>query len=498
MDYLSEEIFNQQPAHIQEFLLQTSILVRLSGALCDAVIGRQAEAQAGQEALTSSQQVLEYLEQANLFLLPMDEARHWYRYHQLFGSLLVQRLRASRPGEIPVIQRRAATWCQANGYQEEALQYFLAAGDIPAAAELVEQQAMGFLKIGALDTLSSWLGRLPDEIVLERPWLSVYMSWVLLLAGNFGQIEQYLSAAGERAASMPGSDSLRGHITAINAYASAMVGEAAQAYELANQALDLLPPGDLAVRSVVVFVLGGINVMRGDITGAVEAMQQAGEIGERAGNLHLAVSALSSAGDLLRRQGRSAASEQSYMRALELSKGSSGQPLPIAASAYAGLAELYLDRHEMENARSSVDTALDLSVQWGIPENRVGCQLALARILHQEGDTLGAHEALNEAKHLAGVHHLSPDTGERIAAYEALILHGREDQVNQPLLVEPLSDRELEVLRLMARGLSNPEIAAELIVALGTVKAHSSSIYRKLDVRSRTEAVVKAGQLGLL
>lgn len=498
MDYLSEEIYNQQSPDIQRFLLQTSLLDRLSGPLCDFVIGADSSAPGKVEGFASAQQVLEYLERANLFLVPLDDQRHWYRYHNLFGELLRQRLRQAWPEQVPLFLQRASTWCEEYGYPDEALNYALAAGDTVSAAQLVESYAMDALKTGALSTLSSRLDKLPEEIILERSWLSVYKCWVLLLTGKFEPLQGYLSSAEAGESRLQTSGDLRGHITAIRAYAAAMGGEIEQAFDLAHEALELLPEDNLTVRSVVIFVLGGINLVQGDIPGAVEAMQLAGDAGEMAGNIHLAVSAFSSAADLLHSQGKLLEARQLYDRALKLGSGPSGRSLPISAGAYAGLAEIFLDQDDLKAARLSAETGLDLACQWGIPETLFGCYLALAHVLSREGDQAGAQDAFMEAKQLAAAHPLSPDAGDRLAAYEEFIMHGRPDRLRPGLLVEPLSEREIDVLRLMAQGRSNPEIAAELIVALGTVKAHSSSIYRKLDVRNRTEAVLKAGELGLL
>ncbi len=498
MDYLTEEIYNQQPPHIQKFLLQTSVLDRLSGSLCDFMVGADFAAQDVREEFPSAQQMLEYLERANLFLLPMDDERHWYRYHHLFASLLRQRLRQTRLEEIPVYLRRASTWSAANGYIEEAVKYALAADDIQAAAQLVENHAMDLLKAGALVILSGWLSKFPEEIILGRPWLSVYFGWALLLSGKLEDIERYLLGAEEARISPGDSDDLRGHITAMRAYISAMQGKADQAVRQANEALKLLPEDELSVRCVVVFVLGGVYYMQQDFPHALEAMEKAARMGEKAGNPHLAVSALSAAGDILRIQGKLSEAEQVYGRALKLGTSHGGRPLPIAARVYSSQAELYLARNDLEKARQFALTGVELAGQWGNVDSLAGSYLALAQIERREGNSVEAQLALDEVKLLDATYSLSPGFADRIAAFEALGTQGRTTRVDQGFLIDPLTDRELEVLRLIAQGRSNPEIAAELIIALGTVKAHTSSIYRKLDARSRTEAVIKAGERGLL
>jgi ATP/maltotriose-dependent transcriptional regulator MalT len=293
-------------------------------------------------------------------------------------------------------------------------------------------------------------------------------------------------------------DDLCGHIAAIRAYKLAVQEEADQALRQANDALNLLPEDALSVRSVVAFVLGGIHYLRRDFPNALEAMIEASRIGERAGNIHLAVQALSAAGDLLRYQGNLTEAEKIYEQALKSGTGRSGHPLPIAASVYSSMAELHLTRKDLESARPYAMTGVELARQWGNVDSLASSYLALGYIAQMEENFTEAQQVLDELKRLIAVHRLSPGFVERISAYEAISLQGRPVADDRGFLIDPLTDRELEVLRMMAKGCSNPEIAADLIVALGTVKAHTSSIYRKLDARSRTEAVIKAGALGLL
>jgi LuxR family maltose regulon positive regulatory protein len=490
MDYLTEEIFNQQPPHIQTFLLGTSILERLSGPLCEALLCEGMGEQESQLETYPAQHTLECLERANLFLLPLDQERHWYRYHRLFAVLLRQRLRNIWPEEIPGLLLRASEWFAVNGYAEEAIEYALEGDHTQRAAQLVEQHALALLNAGALSSLSGWLNKLPEEVILG--------SWVLLLTGNFENLERYLSVAEQGRVSLDDGENLGGHIAAIRAYASAMQGEIDLAISYAEDSLDLLPEDERSVRCVVEFALGGVYFMREDFPNALITMQKAGQTGEKAGNFHLAVSAWSAAGDLLRSQGKLREAESICEHALDLGTGRSGRPLPYAASVYSSLAELYLARNELAKARNYAQTGVELAQQWGNVDSLTGSYLVLATIASLEGNSDEAEKAISEAKHLAATHNLSPGFVERIAAVEDIGIDKRAETIGEGFLIEPLSDRELEVLRLMAKGRSNAEIAEELIIALGTVKAHTSTIYRKLDVRSRTEAVIKGRELGLI
>jgi LuxR family maltose regulon positive regulatory protein len=498
MDYLSEEIYNQQPPHIQKFLLKTSILERLSGPLCDYLLGENLGGQGEGQEIPPARETLEYLEHANLFLLPMDDERVWYRYHHLFANLLRQRLRQTWPEEIPDLQRRASDWFAAQGYFEEAFQYALAADDLQAAAQIVEEQGLSLLKEGAVANLSSWFNKLPAEMITERPWLSVIFSWILLLTRNPDLIEGYLSAAEQGANNLTDSAGLYGNIAAIRAYATAIGGNVEMAIEQAHKALELLPQTDLSTRSVVSFVLGGVYYLQGDMPGALEAMDEASQYGERSGNIHVAVSALSSQGGILISLGKLSEAEEIYRRGLNLGTSRSGRPLPITAGIYSGLARCSLARRDLQTAREFAHTGFELGEQWLNPDSQVNCLLTLAQVAQFEGNYPEAQQALEQAKHLAATYDLTPGTEPLIKNVESSIRAQKVGRASQGLLIGPLSERELEVLGLMAEGRSNPEIAAELIIALGTVKAHTSSIYRKLDARSRTEAVLRAKEIGLV
>ncbi len=498
MDYLSEEIFAGRPPAVQTFLLKTSILERLCEPLCEAVLAEEAPVQQAGEGPATAGQMLAYLERLNLFLLPLDDERRWYRYHRLFAGLLRQRLRQVLPQQVAALQRRASAWFADQGLLEEAFQYALAAEDPPAAAQIVAAHGMALLKQGSLATILGWIDRLPEAVFAGRPRLNVIAAWALLLGGRTVDVESYLQAA-EASRDDPAFDqALAGEIAAIRAYTAARQQDLDSALEQARRALELLPGDDFSIRSVVSFVLGGAHFLRQDMPAALQAMQQAARDGERSGNIHLAVSALSSAGGILMSQGKMDQAEAAYRRGVELGSAPSGRPLPISASVHSGLARLHLGRGDIQTAAELARTGVELGERWANSDSQIGSLLTLAEVALAAGQAAQAGGALEHARRLAESHLLTPGTQAYLEDFAARLQAAQAGASPQDALPQPLSDRELEVLRLLARGCSNAEIAAELILALGTVKAHTSSIYRKLDVRGRTEAVLKAGQLGLI
>ncbi len=310
-------------------------------------------------------------------------------------------------------------------------------------------------------------------------------------------VEDYLSTAEDELAHRENCADLRGEIAAIRTYYAARMGHADQAIDLAHEAFALLDEDNLTVRSVVAFVLGGIYFMSQEIPRALEAMKEAGRLGVQAGNIHLAVSALSSLGDLHRRQGNLAESERAYYQAMQLGTGRSGKPLPIAASVYSGLADLCLTRNDLTGARQNALIGLELAGKWVNADSQVSCYITLALTEHMEGNLDVAWEALEKAKQLAVSYQLTPGLDEEILACETMI-SATPSKGAVPIEIEPLSENELKVLRLIAAGLSNREVAEELYLSVNTVKWHLKHIYEKLDVHSRVAAVTRAQELDLL
>ena len=488
MDYLAEEVIQGQPSDLQEFILQTSILKRLCGSLCGAVTCQ-----------AKSQDTLEQLETSNLFLIPLDDDRTWFRYHHLFADMMAGRLHRSSPEKVPELHQRAAGWFRQNSLFAEAVEHALLGNDLDLAAEIVESQALAQLKAGNLATLAGWLVEMPPHIILERPRLGIALAWVDLLTGRLEHIEEYLSAAERNLDGLSDSNALQGQIAAIRTYYAARLGQLDQAVAQAGVARELLPKDDLSVHCVVTFVLGGVHYLRQELPLAVEVMKEASQLGQQAGNTHVAVSALSSAADLLRQLGQLVDAEKAYLRALQIGSDRSNKPLPMAASVYSGLAALRLNQKAFDKSREYALTSLELGESWPNADSQVSCYLTLAQLEQLEGHPDQAEQALDKAKSLAANHQLGPGLAEQIADLD-VALHASPfgDETDPGELPELLNEHELKVLRLVAAGLSNREVGAELYLSVNTVKWHLKHAYEKLDVHSRVAAVTRAQELGLI
>ena len=366
-------------------------------------------------------------------------------------------------------------------------------------AEIIHQRALDMLMMGNLSTLSDWLNRLPEQIIQENARLILYRVWTVLLSTQTDdRIAQQIELVELVAMRNGQSDELRGDVAAVTAYLALRRGDLETAVSQAEKAIEWLHSENYPVRSVMAFVLGWVYEMQQNFPQAIAAMQDALRLAERAGNLNTAVSALCAIGDLQLRQGNIAQSELSFNKAMQMGTGRNGKPLPIAAPAHAGLAKIRLAQRDFENGRLFATNGLDLAEQWDNADSRISNSLLLAQIEHDAGNHEQAVAALEKARQVMTVQQPLPGLISWFKACEAQILSTPSSQPAQSGLVEPLTDREIEVLQQIAAGLSNQAISDKLIIALGTVKAHTASIYGKLGVRSRTQAVVRAQELKLL
>jgi LuxR family maltose regulon positive regulatory protein len=318
LDYLVEEVLERQSESIQNFLLQTAILDRLTGSLCDTLTGQD-----------NGQATLEKLEHANLFIVPLDEERRWYRYHHLFSDLLRQRLRQTQPEQIPMLHHRASEWCEQNGFTDEAIEYALRGEDFERAADLIEKSVDAIWQRGGHTKLRRWLAGLPVELVFSKPHLCIFHAWGLFVSGQQDAAEQSLQAA-EKALDLslvlspvegsgratetspierdqpPGPDrkKIQGRAATIRAFMASFRGDVPGIIQYARQALDHLPERDLAWRSSAAIALGDAHSFNGQSMAAYRVRLEALEASRAAGNIYMVLIASMKLAVTMRQQGR--------------------------------------------------------------------------------------------------------------------------------------------------------------------------------------------------
>ena len=406
LDYVAEEVLLRQPEHIQRFLLQTSILERLTGALCDAILGGETEETesflipAPPVCLfpdSSGQAILEYLDHNNLFILPLDNERRWYRYHRLFADLLRHRLERLRPNLVPTLHRRASEWFEENGLNAEAIEHALAAQDPERATHLVEQVAESTMLRSEFATLLRWVEALPQDQVRDRPRLCIYHALAWVLGGHpVDDAQARLQAVVEADV----DHVVAGEVATFRALIAAYRGDREHSAELAQQALALLPQDSLFFRSFVAGFMGLTYLYSGDIEPATRAFREAIRVSQETGNLVVSVLARCHLAELSMLKGQLDESNALYEQALDVAVGEQGKWQPVAGVALVGLGRVALERYDLEAATRYLTEGIELAQNWG-EAGAIGGYVDLARARQAQGDELGALEAIETAQRLA-------------------------------------------------------------------------------------------------
>jgi len=635
MDYLVEEVLKRQSENIQTFLLNTSILNRLCGPLCDAVL---------LDATAPGQQTLEYLERANLFIIPLDDERRWYRYHHLFADLLKQRLHQSLNSTMgdaksrPLMHElhiRASQWYEDNGLALEAFQHAAAANDIERAERLIDGRGIPLHLSGGATPILNWLESLPMAVMNARPWLWWRHAALLLINGQTIGVGEKLDAAEAAfAVALRGSEPDEKTRYWIGRIAGARAVLALTRYDVqtmltqSRRALEYLPAGNPAVRTTPFWTLGYAHFLQGDRVAARQAYTEAISNSQTSGDIFTTILATIGLGNVQELDNQLYQATETYQRVLEWV---GDKPQQIIHEAHLGLARILFEWNDLQAAEQHARKSIHLARQYeSVIDRFIVCEVFLARLKLAQGEVTEAAEILAKADqtvrrsnfvhripevaaaqvltslrqgnlasasqlaqahqlplsqarvHLAqgnpsaalavlqsfrqqvkvkgwmheqleamillavthhalgekekamqvlgealalaepsgfirnfvdegapmgqllseaSTHGLMPDyVNKLLAAFEA---EEQQSKNRSPLpsaqpLIEPLSQRELEVLRLIAYGLSNDEISKRLFLALDTVKGHNRRIYDKLQVQRRTEAVARARELGLL
>ena len=407
LDYLVDEVFAAQPPVIQAFLLRTSVLERLCGPLCDALLEGPGE--------QTGTQILQYLERANLFLTPLDDRLEWVRYHPLFASLLRKRLEEMEPQWVSQLQRRASEWHEAHGSIAEAIDYALAAADHGRAVRLVESHAEATLMRSEHATVLRWIEALPDELVRARPHLCVFHAWASLLSGRAPELVEARLGDAARGTT---ADDVGGEIAVLRSLLALLGGRIAEAIDLARLALERLPEEHAFLRGVAADNLGIAYLSSGDLAAAEGALELAISVTQQTGNTMMAVAALCNLAGLRVLRGQLRLAGANYRRALEWSTDPRGQRLPVAAKALLGLGELARERNDLDGAVRYLSDALELCTQYGEIGAMV-CTLTLARVHRAQGDEAGAEEMMREAGAIAAATRVTQIDDRLVAAGRA-------------------------------------------------------------------------------
>ena len=633
LEYVTEEILHRQPATVQRFLLHTSILDEFSAALCDAVTGDQ-----------DGHGMLETLERENLFVIPLDHERRWYRYHHLFADMLRQRLARTLPEAIPRLHRRAAQWLEQQGQLAGAIEHTLAGEDYDHASRLIESYFASMEERSEWHTLRRWLDRLPRAMMQANPSLALIYAWALIATGRFTAAETYASEAEVAMAALSATlpegqaKTWRGHTAAIRATAAINGGDKQRAKALSLEALTLLSPSEALPRTVAALSLADAYQGLNDLPAATHAYTEAYQTSSVTHMYPITLNALSNLGHLYERRGQLRQAALTYERAQKIAEAQSGF-FYFASKSHVGLARVLREWNDLAAARTATLRGMDCARKWGHLEHLVDGYLCLADIQWAQGESDASLSTLREAEPLIQLPDAHPEVVARFTSYQAsrwiflgqlndaarwaeefdasmeaesrlhrpgivtlarlrlaegaperalallkpllalveqvglygdkisicILLALAEHAAHQPaksvaalrqalelgeperyrrifldegaplgslleafprsgpagvyarrlladirrerrlaersaalVLTDPLTDREQEVLRLIAEGASNQEIAETLVIALGTVKKHISSIFGKVGVASRTQLLVQARELKLL
>ena len=651
LDYLLEEVLSGQAEEVQIFLLQTSILDRLTGPLCEAVTGQK-----------DGQATLEGFEHSNLFLIPLDAQRRWYRYHHLFSELLRHRLRQTLPEQVPGLHIKASQWYQQNGYLEEAIGHALQAEDFERAAEQIEAVSESVWAIGIDTKLRPWLDQLPPDLLLNRPQLAIYHGWHLLSNGQQAAADRILQSVAEELetgqdealiapsqnqsqAEPPQVIQLQGRLATVQAFSAFYRGDVAGILQYAERGLEALPEADLYWRSIALHLLGDAYDFSGELDKSYPYRLKGVEASRTSGNILQILITHMKLAIVLRNRGRVQQAIEICQEQMAFARENGMAQTTVVGWLQAIWGEALAETNDLDGGRQLAQKGVAITEAGGDLAMLGWSYICLLRVLFSAGDFSGAEAIIHKLEKTARQSFMPPwimnlsrtwqrriwlaqgrrlnadqwieergldldgeptyghemdrivlarillaqkrvdeinklllpqlkaaEAGARTArAIEILILQAlaaqaarqmdsaltnlekaleraipggfrrifidegpamsrllyealaqgtapgpassllaafsgaekartaaEQHQVSQSDIMEPLSEREIEVLLLIAEGLSNPEIAARLYLSVNTVKVHTRNIYSKLDVNNRTQAVNRGKDLGIL
>ena len=486
VDLLGEEILDVLPEAVKQFLLRTSVLERMSGSLCDAVVETE-----------DSAKILRELSHSNLFVIALSEEEEWYRYHHLFADFLRYELTSTQPELVPVLHGRASVWFEREGLVGAAIRHAIAAGEHARAGTLIAPHWFGYLVTGQTATLERWLGELPDDLIDGDASLALVKAWISAIYGRGEEREHYLALAegasyvGKLPDGTPSVESGVALVRAVFGYSGV------QSIVDAGRRAAALEPERTSPRAALVrFGLGAGLYLSGDPSRARKPLEEALEL-LNAGQPLVRISVLSVRSFVYVDEGHLEEAESHAREARTMVDRFGLQGIPQATMANIALGRVLAERGELDEAQTELESAL--SVREGLPDlspwvKLIGL-LALAPVRLMSGDRAGALAVLAEAR---AILEDFPDAGMFPELLERQERNLRQGTRRRNHLNGELTERELDVLGLLGRELTTQEMGSNLYVTPNTVKTHIKSIYRKLGVSSRKEAVEQARARGFI
>jgi LuxR family maltose regulon positive regulatory protein len=487
-DYFRDELLARESADTVRFLMRTAPLDQMTGPLCDHVLGRSGSATRLAEAA-----------RRNLFVVPMDRRGEWYRYHHLVAEMLLSELRRREPGEESRVHRRAADWYEEQGQPEKAIQHALAGGDTLATAHLINRHAQAFVAAGRLRTVRRWLDALDEDGLVSYPPLAITAAWILALVGDSQGAQRCLHAAERGSFDGPlpdGSSSLTSATTVLRASLGAL-GVDRMLLD-AKAATDSEPPGSPWFPAAM-GTLGIAHALTGAADAAVKELDLAARHGRNQRLPPAAAAALAELSLLAVQRDDWPDAKEKASQAVDLIETAGIEEHLFSILGYVAAARVAAHQGNQVAARRHAGTVLRMYATpspAAVPWLSAQVAIALAEIFLDLGDFAAARFRAEEAQgHLTGL--LTEGTLREHLRRVSTRLASAEGHVQVPSAMA-LTTAEMRVLQLLPTHLSLGEIGEELHTSRNTVKAHVTAVYRKLQCSTRTEAVTRARDLGLL
>jgi LuxR family maltose regulon positive regulatory protein len=513
LDYLVEEILEQQPAPVQLFLLQTSILERFNSSLCNAVRFSLAEPDGNSPGSADamgedSQPVLEMLDRASLFIVPLDERRGWYRYHHLFSELLRQRLSQTHPEQVTTLHRRAGAWHEQHGFIDQAVEHALQAEDFQRAADLIERAAEKVWVSGADLKLRRWLDRLPGDLVCSNPQLCIFDGWYHLAAGEQETADRSLQAAElalDPKAGFPVGDEtseqeqpelisrqrLLGRIATTRAFSAFYRGDAPEIVTQAQKALQLLPENDLFWRSTAIQMLGDGYDLQGDMDSANRSRVEALQVSRVPGNSFQLMIAHLKYALVLRQQGHLERVEEICEQQLRIAGDFGIQSTVVAGWTHAIWGEVLAERDQLEQALHQAEKGVALTERGSDLAMLGWSYLCLTRVLYSRGELDRAEGTVRKIELAAQESYMPPWIMNHAAAWQARIwlAQGRVNAATQWM-----AERRLDPAGELAYP-HEPEyiVLARILIAqgrYGDANILLDRLYQAAEAGGRTASVI--------